>query len=446
VARLLSVTVGIKSHLYSHLALARQALRMGHVPAIASHDAGIRLHVEHAGVEFIPLRPAEGTWQSAPYRGGLRGWLGGQEFVAERRKAILSGVGMPQACERFDPDLTIIDSELHEHILVSHLSGCATASIEFHLSNSRQPNVPILSQFYLPEDTLNSRLRCSLGWQSTRARRRLGRLLRKWTTFGLDKHSTIEALARRGGAKLRDLVDTGQWQHYAFPGIPCLRATVPQMDFPSGAPRANELFVGPLILAAKHRLYDTASLRRCADFLDGRPAASPVIILSLGSMMTSRKVVRTAIAAVTGKPVSLLVSTGPEKARTLGPDLPDNVLAQPWLPLKELLPRAQLMISHGGVATIHESIDAHTPLLLYSLGKMDMNGNAARVHAKGLGIAGSGNDSADDMWQHIERLLTDERFRDSCSDMAGIFKRCSDAGVSHALATCLGEDPAKAYR
>ena len=445
-ARLLSVTVGIKSHLYSHLALARQTRRMGHIPAIASPNAGIRSDVEHAGVEFIPLRPAEGTWRSAPYRGGIRGWLGGHDFVAERRKAIFSGIGMPQAAERFGPDLTLIDSELHEHILVSHLSGCPTASIEFHLSTSRQTNVPILSQFYLPEDTLISKMRCNLGWQHMLARRRFSRLLRKLTTFGLDKHSTMEALARRNGVRLQDLVDTGQWQHYTFPGIPCLRATVPQMDFASEAPRENELFVGPLILGAKQRRYDDDSLQKCAGFLDSRPANDPVIILSLGSITTSRKVIRNAITAVKGKPVSLLVSTGTRKQRTLTPSLPENVLAEPWLPLKELLPRAQAIISHGGVATIHECIDAHVPLLIYSLGTLDMNGNAARVHAKGLGIAGSDDDSAGDMWRHIERLLDEEHFRDNCRDMAETFKRFSDAGVGNALASCVGEVPATADR
>jgi hypothetical protein len=441
VARLLSVTVGIKSHLYSHLALARQTHRMGHIPAIASPNASIRSDVEHAGVEFIPLRPADGTWRSAPYRGGMRGWLGGHDFVAERRKAILSGVGLPQAAERFGPDLTIIDSELHEHILVSYLSGCPTACIEFHLSTSRQRNVPILSQFYLPDDTLISRMRCNLGWQRMLAKRRFSRLLRKWTTFGLDKHSTMEALARRNGVRLHDLVDTGQWQHYAFPGIPCLRATVPQMDFASEAPRDNELFVGPLILGAKQRRYGDDSLQRCAGFLDSRPAKEPVIILSLGSIITSRRVIRNAITAVKEKPVSLVVSTGTARERTLTSSLPENVLAEPWLPLKELLPRAQAIISHGGVATIHEGIEAHAPLLIYSLGTLDMNGNAARVHAKGLGIAGSEDDSADDMWRHIERLLDDKHFRDNCKDMAGIFKRYSDSGVGNALATCLGEVP-----
>ena len=445
-ARLLSITVGIKSHLYSHLAAARQTRRMGHIPAIASPNAGIRSDVEHAGVEFIPLRPAEGTWRSAPYRGGIRGWLGGHDFVAERRKAILSGAGVPQAAERFGPDLTIIDSELHEHILVSHLSGCPTASIEFHLSTSRKPNVPVLSQFYLPEDTLISKLRCNLDWQHMLARRRLGRMLRKWTTFGLDKHSTLEALAQRSGVRLHDLVDTGQWQYYAFPGIPCLRATVPQMDFAPEAARENEWFVGPLILEAKHRLYCDDSLQRCVGFLDSRPAEDPFIILSLGSIITSRRVIRDAIAAVKGKPVSLIISTGTEKDTTLTPNLPGNVLAEPWLPLKELLPRAQVMIGHGGVATIHECIDAHVPLLLYSLGTMDMNGNVARVHAKGLGIAGSENDSADDMWRHIERLLTEEHFRDRCRDMAETFKRYSDAGLRNALAVCLGEGPSTADR
>lgn len=438
-ARLLSVTVGIKSHLYSHLALARLARGMGHLLAIASPNAGIRADVEHAGVEFIPLRPEEGKWRSAPYPGGIRGWTGGHDFVAERHKAVLSGAGMPQAAEHFGPDLAIIDSELHEHILISHLSGCPTASLEFHLSTSRRPNVPILSQFCLPEDTLVSRMRCSLGWQNTLARRRFGRLLRKWTNNGIDKHSTLELLAQRSGLGLHDLTDTGQWQHYVFPGIPCLRATVPEMDFASDIPRKNELFVGPLILGASQRRYSDDSRRRCAAFLESRPATNPVVILSLGSIVTSRRVIRDAIAAVEGKRVSLVVSTGTAKAMTLTSSLPENVLAEPWLPLKELLPKAQVVISHGGVATINECIDANVPLLLYPIGTLDRKGNAARVHAKGLGIAGSQNDSADDIWRHIERLLADEQFRERCAEMAETFGRYSESGVSKALAISLGE-------
>jgi UDP:flavonoid glycosyltransferase YjiC (YdhE family) len=161
-------------------------------------------------------------------------------------------------------------------------------------------------------------------------------------------------------------------------------------------------------------------------------------MLSLGSILTSKKIIRLAIEAVTGKPVTLLVSAGPHHSRSGKEDTPNNVFIDGWLPLAQLLPRVSVMISHGGVATIHECIDSQVPLLIYSLNVMDMNGNAARVHGKGLGIAGGANDSAAEMWDHIELLLTDPSFKENCGKMAAQFRRYgTEEHIGAALSACI---------
>ncbi len=436
-ARILSVTAGVKSHLYSHLALAHRLRAGGHEPAIASPDASVGTDVEAAGIRFVRLAPERGRWHPAPYLPGFRGWLDGGRYATERRETLLSGAGLPQALTAFDPDLVIVDTELHEHIVIALCSGRATATIEFHLSPRQRRGVPRLSHFLVPDDSLAARLRAALHWRRTRAQRAAGRLLRRVANRGADKHSTLHALARQCGRDFGALADTRGWQVYTFPGLPCLRATVPDMDFRPARPAPNEYFIGPLILDSEFRNYDAAVERAVESFIDAQPAGRPLVLLSFGSILNSPEHIRAAIDAVTDRPVTLLVSAGGDADRLRSAGLPPNVFVTRWLPLKALLPRARLMITHGGVATIHESIAAGVPLLVYSMGVMDMHGNAARVHGKALGIAGEPGELASRMWHNIETLLNEDRYRVNCKAMAETFARyASRERVLDAIENC----------
>jgi rhamnosyltransferase subunit B len=85
-----------------------------------------------------------------------------------------------------------------------------------------------------------------------------------------------------------------------------------------------------------------------------------------------------------GKPVrAVFLSAHREQ---IGPDLPASILWQEYVPLRRLLPRAALLVHHGGIGTTAEALQAGVPQLVVPLAH-DQFDNGARVAALGVGAS-----------------------------------------------------------
>ncbi len=67
-------------------------------------------------------------------------------------------------------------------------------------------------------------------------------------------------------------------------------------------------------------------------------------------------------------------------------DLPDNVVAVPWVPLNELLRTCTAVIHHGGAGTTLTAADAALPQIVVPDGA-DRYANADAVHERGIGVS-----------------------------------------------------------
>ena len=163
--------------------------------------------------------------------------------------------------------------------------------------------------------------------------------------------------------------------------------------------------------------------------------------MSLGTIKTSEDRISRAIDAVRDQSVSLILAAGPAFKTIAGADRPPNVFAAKWLPLVQLMPRADVMICHGGISTIHECIQAGLPMLVYPFKNvLDQNGNAARVLGNGLGLVGDERDTSRDMWQRIRQLLDAPGYRQRCSDMSRVFAQYgADEDLAAFLKQCTVE-------
>lgn len=73
-------------------------------------------------------------------------------------------------------------------------------------------------------------------------------------------------------------------------------------------------------------------------------------------------------------------------AEQVPPGLPPEVLWQPYMPLRALLPQVAALVHHGGIGTTAEALRAGTPQLVAPFAH-DQFDNAARVEALGVGLA-----------------------------------------------------------
>ena len=97
----------------------------------------------------------------------------------------------------------------------------------------------------------------------------------------------------------------------------------------------------------------------------------PIIYISLGTLLnTSAKFFRKCIEAFQNQSVSVIMSIGNVvKLEQLG-KIPDNFFVYPFVPQLEVLQKASLFITHGGMNSVNEALYYGTPMIRHFLTKI----------------------------------------------------------------------------
>ncbi|MEF9527626.1 MULTISPECIES: glycosyltransferase [Streptomyces] len=158
----------------------------------------------------------------------------------------------------------------------------------------------------------------------------------------------------------------------------------------------------------------------------------PVLYASLGTVFNADpSLLRTFATALSPLAGTVVVSTGQTDPAALG-ELPGNVLARRSVPQLEVLDRAALFITHGGMNSVNEALFAGVPLLLVPQGA-DQPMVARRVVELGAGLSiRTENITEDSVRAVARRLLEDSRYRAATSGLratqheAGGYRRAAD--------------------
>jgi UDP:flavonoid glycosyltransferase YjiC (YdhE family) len=174
---------------------------------------------------------------------------------------------------------------------------------------------------------------------------------------------------------------------------------------------AERLRDSPLLTRSPASLNDRAEkvLRFRTDAAPHRPAAGgePLVYISFGSEAPASRhfpgVYRRAVDALADLPVRVLVTIGDRRdPAELGP-VPASVRVEHWVPQAEVMPRAAVMVSHGGSGSTLAALAGGVPQAFVPL-FVDGPSNAARVAAAGAGIV------AEDLAADVQTLLNDPRY------------------------------------
>lgn len=105
-----------------------------------------------------------------------------------------------------------------------------------------------------------------------------------------------------------------------------------------------------------------------------------------GTTDRERAIYRTALDAVAGLPVRVLLTTGPNMAEhPLGP-IPSNVVVETFVPQAQVFQYAKAVVTHGGSGTVLGALAAGLPLIVAPM-FADQPDNARAVAATGAGVA-----------------------------------------------------------
>jgi UDP:flavonoid glycosyltransferase YjiC (YdhE family) len=140
----------------------------------------------------------------------------------------------------------------------------------------------------------------------------------------------------------------------------------------------------------------------------------PTVYASLGTVFNKTPgVLEAIIEGLREEPINLIVTIGSDQnPARFGPQ-PPNVHLVTSLPQPQLLPRCQLVVTHGGFNTVKESLSAGVPMVVVPI-TADQPYNAERCAAHGVArVVTTGGRTAEAIREAAHDVLTDPSYRDN---------------------------------
>lgn len=157
------------------------------------------------------------------------------------------------------------------------------------------------------------------------------------------------------------------------------------------------VFVLPKITDNDDQSFDYASMKR------------PVVYISMGSIMSSKRFCKRCIWAFGEKDMTVFLTTGKVPVESLG-TLPPNIIARQFMPQIDILKHADLFITHGGMNSVNEAIHFGVPMLVLPV-LNDQPINASMVEEIGIGLRGKAISSPKQLYENAVRVLSNESIR-----------------------------------
>ena len=382
-SRFLFVSLPLTGHVNPMAAVAKTLTAQGHEVAWAGSESYLRPLVgPDAVIQQIPLRPH----RRQADRGMAAAKTRWEEYIVPHCKVSLKGVD--KAVRAFQPDVVAVDQHAVAGALVAHRYGLTWASMA--------PTTMELTRPYRALPKVEAWIH--------------GHLAKMWTDAGLP------------GEPPHDLRFSPHLL-IAFTGT----ALTGPLSWPD-----NAVLVGPA-LAERPADHDFPR-----DWLD--PAKKHVLI-SMGTLTfgTSQNFYEQAVEAV--RPLGDRVQAIVTAPRESIPDAPDHVLVRPRVPVLELMPKLDAVVSHGGLNTVCESLAHGVPLVIAPI-KGDQPINAAQVATAGAGVRVSfGRVRPEALRTAIAAVLEDPSIRASAAAVRDSFAAAGGAAAAAEQLAALTDTP-----
>jgi zeaxanthin glucosyltransferase len=415
-------------HLNASFKIAKRLKLRGHRVCYV----GLPDHQDYVGAQgfaylpiFEDLFPKDHARRPSHAPPGALKRLQGARREAGKIKAALRGLRaeMERVLRGASIDLFIVDSLLPFAALATYQSGVPTVLLSTTFPTRRERSSPPLLTTVVPGKSLSDELKVSFSWHRYFLRRRCARL-KLSLLGGLNLKREIKLLARASGYPLKLIDDDALYLPVL--NIPELILCPQALDFP----RPER--------AGRHYLEASVDFERTENHFPWEKLCGEksLIYCSLGTQShvydrkTGRKFLQHVIDAVAARPDrQLILSIGSHLDVADFHTLAPGTIVVRDAPQLEVLKRASLMITHGGLNSIKECIFSGVPMIVFPLTK-DQPGNAARVVYYGLGLMGDVKKAnAARIGALIDEISNDPSFKTRLAEMRRKFREVEDSGV-----------------
>lgn len=326
-------------------------------------------------------------------------------------KAVMSNINY--AKQHYNPDLFLLDDLHIPDIFPLYSFNIPVIIVSTYLSQNKDSNVPPIQSTLIPQNTIWNKIRMEMAWFKVSY---LDRLYSYWGYF-----KQIKVLAKKMNYPFKERLNLKRSLLLGFKEIPTIVLCPEEFDFPRD-PQPSRFFVAPNLILNRPPI----------DFnWDEIDLSKPIVYCCLGTQANIHfngcfEFFSNVIKIFSDKPeYTLIVSIWKELKTSLFKDLPPNIKIYNEVPQIEILKKAKLSITHGGLGSIKESILSGVPMLVYPVNlASDQNGNAARIEYHKLGLRGViRKEPIHKMRKKIELLLTEQYFVENVFKMKDIFEK-----------------------
>jgi len=213
----------------------------------------------------------------------------------------------------------------------------------------------------------------------------------------------------------------------SYPPVPALVLCPKEIDFSGSAKKQNYYYLEPSVDTDKQETQVFPWERLHED--------RPIIYCSLGSQChqypDAPGLFRAVRDAVAERPEWQLVMTiGPYlKTEEYEGSKAENIVIVNWAPQCQILERASMMITHGGLGALKECAFFGVPMIVLPC-KWDQPYNAARVVHHGIGLRGNSQDkSTKQIHALIDGIAGNRALKPRLQAMSEIFQAIETSGI-----------------
>lgn len=419
-AHIVCITGGLTGIFNASLALVNQLEQVGHRLTYASsynlHDA-----VTAQGLTYVQLDP----WVIQPVDPPMSRWKK-LRTLQERQQRAVDELGVQhfvQTIQTLEPDLVLIDMEMTPHIMAGVMGGLPIVLLCQFLSIWKRATLsPINSNIIPGKGVCGSWLGIQLSWLCNGLATWKESQQQCWKWMGLDRRSIWSRYARQINYPFPEQFGFTQWLiSYNQGQLPILCFNALELDFPHD-PHPLMHYVGPMVCDNRQDSHVTPDTWYALEqlFDNRRSQGRSLIYCGCSTFIKgNQQWLANIVEAFANRPQwDLVVGLGGQLDPKHFKSLPTNVYVFDWTPQLQVLKHADCAVINGGINTINECIYFGVPMLLYSLGHADQNGDTTRVAYHGLGIVGNRlKDTAVQIRLSIQMLLTNPAYQECVSQM-----------------------------
>ena len=321
--------------------------------------------------------------------------------------------------KNFNPDLIFIDHHLGEYAIFSQNYNSKITILNTKLSCYQSIGIPPLGVGWVSKNRFFDKIRAEFNWFRLRLRHKQKSVL-EWLAFaGKNDKAFFKRWAKKHGVVWDDFFEENSSTYNIVKYVPKLIIYPKCIEYPFKKLFKDEFYI-EIPFQKNENSYFSESYNEVIELIKSKKKQDKnikVVYCAFGTISGNvRKradlLLTKVVDAINDLPnvILILVNNTMAESRIMANE---NVFIFEKVPQLHILKYTDLMITHGGLNSISECIQANVPMLTFPLiKKVDHFGNSARVVANGFGLKGDiETDTVNVIRAKIQNLLSKKCFK-----------------------------------